>query len=305
MVLRILGCSIGGRNGPSKVCFKIEIPLPEHLLDSGGWRRKRKRKFDLKEEILSSSFLNAKLGLETFVSSWFGGEEKECFDFLNEWKKKIGTRLSSRFGPFRIEELKEKKNMGEENWGKRNGNRERGEFGIEVDGMWGQFRKGLFLRFDDLTVLVCDSESRSGMTQQDEKTWKKYLGREEKKEKSGGFCFERESSVSLRMKMVWTNGYAKEKIFWFCQMNWKVISLRAEVGRTFPLKKRKKNSFALENSPTYDFRWASLLGRQICETVTQVSKARLGEDRNLAWTARRKAGLTKLFSKEIRLETRA
>lgn len=310
MVLRILGCRIGGRNWLSKIGFKIEIPLPEHLLDSGGWKEKRKKFLKKGRKCSLQGFWLRNLGLETQVSSWFKGEEKECFGFLNEWKKKIGTRLLNRFGLWKNLRIQgERKHggrkLGETKWKSRMG-------GEKVERQCRIVNGFLRRKLDAIwqgNAWNCDSESRSGMTQQDEKTWKKYLGREEKKKKSGAIvkkksnclCFLEPQKIKSQKVCIWKDS----EFDFFTEKKFGVISNRAEFGFGFPLNEEWKTKTRLENSLKIDFRWASLLGRQICETVTQVSKARLGEDRNLAWTARRKAGLTKLFSKEIRLETRA
>lgn len=311
MVLRILGCRIGGRNWLSKIGFKIEIPLPEHLLDSGGWKEKRKKNsWKRGGNVLCKGFGCEIWGLRRKFRVDSKEKKRNVSGFLNEWKKKIGTRLLNRFGLWKNLRIQgERKHggrkLGETKWKSRMG-------GEKVERQCRIVNGFLRRKLDAIwqgNAWNCDSESRSGMTQQDEKTWKKYLGREEKKKKSGAIvkkksnclCFLEPQKIKSQKVCIWKDS----EFDFFTEKKFGVISNRAEFGFGFPLNEEWKTKTRLENSLKIDFRWASLLGRQICETVTQVSKARLGEDRNLAWTARRKAGLTKLFSKEIRLETRA
>lgn len=310
MVLRILGCRIGGRNWLSKIGFKIEIPLPEHLLDSGGWKERRKRILEKGAEMLFARVLVAKFGAWDASFELIQRRRKGMFWFFEWMKEKDWNKAFESI--WALEEFKNSRRK--KAWGKKIGGNEMEieNGGEKVERFWWIVNGFLRRKLDAIwqgNAWNCDSESRSGMTQQDEKTWKKYLGREEKKKKSGAIvkkksnclCFLEPQKIKSQKVCIW-----KDSEFDFLtEKKFGVISNRAEFGFGFPLNEEWKTKTRLENSLKIDFRWASLLGRQICETVTQVSKARLGEDRNLAWTARRKAGLTKLFSKEIRLETRA
>lgn len=245
MVLRILGCRIGGRNWLSKIGFKIEIPLPEHLLDSGGWKEKRKKNsWKRGGNVLCKGFGCEIWGLRRKFRVDSKEKKRNVSGFLNEWKKKIGTRLLNRFGPFgELENSRRKKA-----WGKKIGGNEMEieNGGEKVERFWWIVNGFLRRKLDAIwqgNAWNCDSESRSGMTQQDEKTWKKYLGREEKKKKSGvivikSIClfFLKPQKIKYQKVCIW-----KDSEFDFLtEKKFGVISNRAEFGFGFPLKEEWK-----------------------------------------------------------------
>lgn len=136
MVLRILGCRIGGRNWLSKIGFKIEIPLPEHLLDSGGWKEKRKKNsWKRGGNVLCKGFGCEIWGLRRKFRVDSKEKKRNVSGFLNEWKKKIGTRLLNRFGPFgELENWRRKKA-----WGKKIGGNE-----MEIENGGGKSRAAVW-----------------------------------------------------------------------------------------------------------------------------------------------------------------
>lgn len=129
--------------------------------------------------------------------------------------------------------------LGETKWKSRMG-------GKKVERFWWIVNGFLRRKLDAIwqgNAWNCDSESRSGMTQQDEKTWKKYLGREEKKKKSGvivikSIClfFLKPQKIKYQKVCIW-----KDSEFDFLtEKKFGVISNRAEFGFGFPLKEEWK-----------------------------------------------------------------
>lgn len=140
-------------------------------------------------------------------------------------------------------------------------------------------------RFD-----LYDCEIDPGMTQQRKKRLKStWDGREKKRKKERlkrkaerlngffGFWFDLKKYLFKELKKRFIQMGRHEKRMRNC-----LIFIGLKFGKDEGPVEERSMTVLMKNSRSIVFRWASLLGRQICEKVTQVSKARLGEDRNLA-----------------------
>jgi hypothetical protein len=103
-------------------------------------------------------FWLATLGLETNVSSWKEGEEKECLGWRGEKNHSAWTRLSFRFGPenLRIEEEKKHggRQLGKRNWNREwGGNVQDGELDVDCWGFVFPMKGVWFFKFWDPMTL--------------------------------------------------------------------------------------------------------------------------------------------------------
>lgn len=135
MVLRILGCRIGGRNWLSKIGFKIEIPLPEHLLDSGGWKERRKRILEKGAEMLFARVLVAKFGAWDASFELIQRRRKGMFWFFEWMKEKDWNKAFESI--WALEEFKNSRRK--KAWGKKIGGNE-----MEIENGGGKSRAAVW-----------------------------------------------------------------------------------------------------------------------------------------------------------------